>query len=410
MRQHWRRGGVLQESPPRGNSKRRTGEKAGVTVTPIRVACCITELEAGGAERMFVELVCRLDRDQWQPTVISLGAESEPFADRLRREGIEVRCLAVTRRWDVSAVARLAGELKQLAPDVLQTWLYHANVAGCLAARWVGIEPIVTGIRVAEQRGRWRRWVERICTSRASRHVCVSRDVAEFSRSHGSLDAEKLEVIPNGVDVDRFTGVEPMDLGDRGIATGIPVVAWIGRLEPQKDPLAAIEAFGAVVRSDPNCRLVMAGEGSLRGRIEARIEHLGLGERVVLLGRVSEIPSLFARSCGLLLTSRWEGMPNVVLEAMAAGRPVVTRPVHGIGDLVKDGHTGMVVVDDQPAILGEALLALLADRDAAEAMGRRGRRKVIEKFSLETMVSRYEAVWQREISLSVEREGDAGKG
>ena len=76
---------------------------------------------------------------------------------------------------------------------------------------------------------------------------------------------------------------------------------------------------------------------------------------------------------------------------------------------MEDGHTGMVVVDDQPAILGEALLALLADRDAAEAMGRRGRQKVIEKFSLETMVSRYEAVWQREISLSVEREGDAGK-
>jgi glycosyltransferase involved in cell wall biosynthesis len=362
------------------------------------VACCITELEEGGAERMFVELVCRLDRDQWQPTVISLGAESDPFADRLRRAGIEVRCLGVARRWDVSAVRRLAGELKQLRPDVLQTWLYHANVAGCLAARLVGIEPVVTGIRVAEQRYRWRWWVERFCTSRACRHVCVSRDVAEFSRSHGGLDARKLEVIPNGVDVDRFTGVEPMGLGDRGISAGVPVVAWIGRLEPQKDPLAAIETFEEVVKLDSDCRLVMAGEGPLRERIETRIAALGLGDRIMLLGRVSEIPSLLARSSALLLTSRWEGMPNVVLEAMAAGRPVVTRSAHGIGDLVEDGHTGVVVVDGHPSILAGALSTLLADGDGAETMGQRGRRKVVEEFSLETMVSRYEAVWRGEIA------------
>ncbi|MCH2589756.1 MAG: glycosyltransferase [Planctomycetales bacterium] len=371
-----------------------------MTVTPIRVACCITELEAGGAERMFVELVCRLDRNQWQPTVISLGGESEAFADRLRRADIEVRCLGVTRRWDVSAVGRLAGELKHLAPDVLQTWLFHANVAGCLAARRAGIEPVVTGIRVAEQRGRWRRWVERFCTSRARRHVCVSRDVAEFSRIQGGLDAGKLVVIPNGVDLDRFAGVEPMDLGGWGIAPGVPVVAWIGRLDPQKDPLAAVEAFDTIANSESECRLVMAGDGPLRGRVESRIEGLGLGERVVVLGRISEVPSLMARSVALLLTSRWEGMPNVVLEAMAAARPVVTRPVHGIGDLVEDGQTGLVVPNDQTALLGEALLALLAKRDVAEAMGQRGRKVVAEQYSLETMVSRYEAVWQQEVAVA----------
>ena len=371
-----------------------------MTVTPIRVACCITELEAGGAERMFVELVCRLDRNQWQPTVISLGGESEAFADRLRRADIELRCLGVTRRWDVSAVGRLAGELKHLAPDVLQTWLFHANVAGCLAARRAGIEPGVTGIRVAEQRGRWRRWMERFCTSRARRHVCGSRDVAEFSRIQGGLDAGKLGVIPNGVDLDRLTGGEPRDLGGWGIAPGVPVVAWIGRLDPQKDPLAAVEAFDTIANSAPECRLVMAGDGPLRGLVESRIEGVGLGERVVMLGRISEVPALLARSVALLLTSRWEGMPNVVLEAMAAARPVVTRPVHGIGGLVEDGQTGLVVPNDQTALLGEALLALLAKRYVAEAMGQRGRKVVAEQYSLETMVSRYEAVWQQEVAVA----------
>ena len=376
------------------------GEKAGVTVTPIRLACCITELEAGGAERMFVELVCRLDRERWRPTVISLGTESESLAKRLRDDGIEVRCLSVARRWDVSVVGRLARELKDLAPDVLQTWLYHANVAGCLAAGRAGIDPVVTGIRVAEQRGRWRSWIERFCTRQARRHVCVSRDVAEFSRIKGGLAAEKIEVIPNGVDINRFTGVEPMDLSDRGIGDQVPVVAWIGRLDPQKDPLAAIEAFGRIDSSHPECRLVMAGEGPLRGLVESQIESRGLSNRVELMGAVSEIPALLIRSCALMLTSRWEGMPNVVLEAMAAGRPVVTRIVEGTGELVEDGRTGLVVGDDLAASLAEALDTLLSDRETAESMGRRGRQKVAQQFSLDTMVASYEALWQREIAAS----------
>ena len=94
------------------------------------------------------------------------------------------------------------------------------------------------------------------------------------------------------------------------------MVAWIGRLDPQKDPLAAVEAFDTIANSAPECRLVMAGDGPLRGLVESRIEGVGLGERVVMLGRISEVPSLLARSVALLLTSRWEGMPNVVLEAM----------------------------------------------------------------------------------------------
>ena len=191
-----------------------------------------------------------------------------------------------------------------------------------------------------------------------------------------------------------------MDLGGWGIAPGVPVVAWIGRLDPQKDPLAAVEAFDTIANSAPECRLVMAGDGPLRGLVESRIEGVGLGERVVMLGRISEVPSLLARSVALLLTSRWEGMPNVVLEAMAAARPVVTRPVHGIGGLVEDGQTGLVVPNDQTALLGEALLALLAKRNVAEAMGQRGRKVVAEQYSLETMVSRYEAVWQQEVAVA----------
>jgi len=371
-----------------------------VTVTPIRLACCITELDPGGAERMFVELVCGLDRARWDPTVISLGDESEPLVQRLRDAGVEVRCLAVKRRWDLSAIGRLARELRSLSPDLLQTWLLHANVAGCLAAGRVGLEPVLTGIRVAERRGRWRLWLERLCTRRARRHVCVSGDVADFSRDHTGLDSSKLVVIANGVDVAGLAGADPVDLSKQGIAAGVPVVAWIGRLEPQKDPLAAVEVMAQCQASQPECHLILAGEGPLRSEVLGRIAGLGLTQRVHLLGQVSDIPALLARSCGLLLTSRWEGMPNVVLEAMAAGRPVVARVVEGVSDLVEDGVTGWLVGDDQISSLAAALERLLDDRGGAELMGARGQLKVSGEYSIEAMVAGYEALWIRELAKS----------
>ena len=373
------------------------GEGHGVTTTPYRLACCITELNPGGAERMFTELVCRLDRSRWDVVVISLGEESEPLVERIRSAGIEVRCLGAKRRWDVSVVGRLARELADVSPDVLQTWLYHSNVAGCLAAGRAGIEPVLTGVRVAERRGRLRLWIERFCTRRARRHVCVSQDVAVFCQTHVGLDPRKIEVIVNGVEPERFQRVQPRDLSELGIDTEDRVIAWIGRLDPQKDPLLAIEAFGRLDASFSDCHLVMAGEGPLQGRIESTCARTGLVGRVHLLGRVPDVPQLLARSCGMLLTSRWEGMPNVVLEAMAAGRPVVARLSEGVGDLVEDGVTGWVVSDNQVSSLASAIEQLLSDPRLGFEMGERGCQKVTEDYSIEKMVQQYDAMWEREI-------------
>ncbi|MEC9008610.1 MAG: glycosyltransferase [Planctomycetota bacterium] len=284
-----------------------------------------------------------------------------------------------------------------MSPDVLQTWLYHSNVAGCLAAGRAGIEPVLTGVRVAERRGRVRLWIERFCTRRARRHVCVSQDVAVFCQTHVGLDPRKIEVIVNGVEPERFQRVQPRDLSELGIDAEDLVIAWIGRLDPQKDPLLAIEAFGRLDASFSDCHLVMAGEGPLQGRIESTCARAGLVGRVHLLGRVPDVPQLLARSCGMLLTSRWEGMPNVVLEAMAAGRPVVARLSEGVGDLVEDGVTGWVVSDNQVSSLASAIEQLLSDPGLGFEMGERGCQKVTEDYSIEKMVQQYDAMWEREI-------------
>lgn len=346
---------------------------------------------------MLVELVCRLDPDRWQPTVISLGSADGPLADRLRIADVDVRCLGVCRRSELLKIRRLVGELKRLQPRLVQTWLFHANVAGCLAARWAGIGDVVTGIRVAERRSRWRLWAERFSGRMARRHICVSQDVATFSRERTRLDVDRIRVVPNGVDVGRFDRATPRDLSQQGVPADHHVIASVGRLDSQKDPLAAIDAMEVVLQSHADAHLVLAGDGPLRENVQERIDRRGLGRRIHLLGWIPDVERLLARSVGVLLSSRWEGMPNIVLESMAAGVPVVTTAVEGIGELVEDGRTGWVVQGGHVGGLADALDDLLDAPEAAVAMGQRARRRAIECFSLEAMVRGYEAVWQEVI-------------
>jgi starch synthase (maltosyl-transferring) len=368
-----------------------------VSVTPCPLAFCITELDPGGAERMLVELVCRLDRRRWRPTVISLGSGDGPLIERLRDAEIDFRCLGARCRWDVMMVFKLVGELKRIQPRLLQTWLFHGNVAGCLAARWAGVDDVITGNRVAERRRRWRAWIERFCVRRARRHICVSRDVAEFCRKWTRLEPVRIRVIPNGVDTARFDRAIVSDLSGLGIADDQPVIASVGRLDPQKDPLALIDVMERVLQSHPDAHLVLAGDGPLRAKVEQTIERSGLAGRIHLLGWIADVESLLARSSGVLLTSLWEGMPNVVLESMAAGVPVVTRAVEGVAELVEHGRTGWVVRDGGIDGLADAVEHLLDDPEQALAMGQHARRRAIEHFSLDVMVQRYEQMWQEVI-------------
>jgi len=362
-----------------------------VSGSPLRVACCITELEPGGAERMLVELVTRVDRDAFIPIVISLGPTTDALVARLQADSVEVHCLDVPHRWDVRSVRRLGELLKVVSPDVLQTWLLHANVAGCLAARRAGIGSVLTGIRVAESRGRWRLWLERWATRRATRHVCVSNDVAEFCRTQAGLRPEKIVVIDNGVDASRFIDTAPMDLSAHGIPGGAEVVAWIGRLDEQKDPGLAVQVMRHVVDTRPGCHLVMAGEGAMRERLVAEVARHGLEERVHLVGYVDSVPGLLRSASVLLLTSRWEGMPNVVLEAMATALPVVTTCVEGVNDLIKHGETGLVVGNRDPATLASAVLSVLGDSNGE--MGEAALRRATGTFSMDRMVKAYESLW-----------------
>src|SRR5262245_58313400 len=191
------------------------------TPDPIRLALVITELNVGGAEKCLVELATRLDRTRFAPVVYPLKPlpDRNQLVDRLIDADIPVDVLALRHSWEYcQGVRQLAALLRHERTEIVQTFLFHANVVGARAALAAGVPPVVTGIRVADPRW-WRKALERAATTGATKHVCVSQSVAESCR-RGGFVAEKLVVIPNGIDIGRWRDAAPANLANLGIPSG----------------------------------------------------------------------------------------------------------------------------------------------------------------------------------------------
>lgn len=355
---------------------------------PVRIAFCITDLDPGGAERALVQLVTRLDRQCWEPAVFCL---SDPglLADELQTAGIPVTCLGATCWNQLAVILRLARKLRQFRPAILQTFLFHANLAGRIAGRLAGINRIVAGIRVAEKRSRIRLWLDRWTNGLVRANVCVSQAVADFSISRSHLSPRKIVVIPNGVDAARFAGATATDLTPLGIPVGSQVLLTIGRLDPQKGLSTLIEAAARLAPKFPNTHFLLVGEGPQRPQLEQLIRDKALVGRVHLAGWRPDIPEVLAAGTALILSSLWEGMPNVILEAMASGLPVVATRVEGTSELIIDGRTGLLVPPQSPPELVTAIETILSTSVQARTMGQSGRERAAAEFSWDKMVSRY---------------------
>ncbi|MBA3312351.1 MAG: glycosyltransferase [Planctomycetaceae bacterium] len=337
-----------------------------------------------------MRLVTHLDRELFEPEVVCLAGEGELVAP-LRAAGIPVTCLNAAGRWDVRVTSRLIRHFCRTRPDLVQTFLFHANIAGRIAARAAGVPLVVSGIRVAERRKRWHLWLDRLTDRFVDRHVCVSRDVADFSQREGHLPADKLVVIPNAVDADLIANAKPADLSEFGLSPDDQVIVFVGRLAEQKDPLRLLEAFRDVSNDFPEARLLFVGTGPLEEPLRRRAGELD--GRVAFAGQRSDVPALLKAAACLALPSRWEGMPNVVLEAMAAGTPVVATNVEGIGELLRDGTLGTVVHTEASEALAEGIRQILSDPVAAQEKSRLAQTHVFKQHMVSAIVSDYHRLY-----------------
>lgn len=358
---------------------------------PIPIALVITDLDVGGAERALASLATGLDRRRWAPSVVALGPEAE-LAGVLRESGIPTTCLGVDRARPIQAVNRLASFLSLVRPRLVQSFLFHANVAARLASVRLRPRPwVVGGLRVAERRKRWHLAIDRATIGLASGSVCVSEGVRSFSVETGRIPADRLVVVSNGVDAQRFDEAPGLPRSAIGVPEGARLALFVGRLDEQKGLFDLLRA-ASMIADRYDWHLAIVGDGPLRGPLLAAVP-ANLEGRIHWLGRRSDVPSLMKTADLLLLPSWWEGMPNVVLEAMAARLPVIGSRVEGTEDLVIPGETGWLVPPRDPESLA------VAWREASELgpdlrpLGDRGRNRVEAEFSTGRVVARYHALW-----------------
>jgi len=362
---------------------------------PIRLALVITELEPGGAERSLAEIATRLDRARFAPAVYSLGprppAGKDLLVTKLTAAQIPTRFLDLRGPIDFfRGVRRLAEMLREQQAELVQTFLFHANVIGSRAAVQVGV-PFLTGLRVADAR-RWRTSLERWTTRAARRHVCVSQSVADFYRQRGFPSA-RLIVIPNGIDVAVWRDARPIDLTQLGVPAGRRVFVFVGRLAEQKGLAPFFQELPAAFRELSDHDLLLVGDGPDRVQLAETAQRLGVAERVHFAGWRPDVPQILAAADMLILPSHWEGMPNVILEAMAAARPVVASRAEGVAELLGDG-TGEQTVPTRSAVeFRERLTSLLAKRDSLKLMGSRNQERAIQQFSIENSRAAYERLY-----------------
>jgi len=362
------------------------------------VALCITDLDAGGAERALVELATRLDRERFEPVVYCLGPRPErdeaSCVPPLEEAGITVHCLGGRGSRDLPRVlSQLTQLLRQQSPDLLQSFLFHANLAGRVAARRVGVRRVVSGVRVAERSARWHLWLDWFTHHLVDHYVCVSQAVARFSATAGGVPTNKLSVIPNGIDLRRYPAA-PRNLADLGIAPPRRAVTFVGRLERQKGVGWLIDAAPAWLGQVDDCDLLLVGEGPERPRLEAACRSLGIADRVHFAGWRGDVPEILAASELLVLPSAWEGMPNAVLQAMASAKPVLATDVEGVKELLGAEAESQVVHFGDSAALASRLVAIVSDPRLSGRLGHANRARSEQEFSIDRVVTAYQDFWQ----------------
>jgi glycosyltransferase involved in cell wall biosynthesis len=362
----------------------------------IRVLEVLATLKRAGAERMAVSLACGLDSARFETRVISLyDAFAGGFEPVLAEAGIPVTHLGKRRGFDLRMFPRLARCFREFQPQVVHSHSYLLRYT-FPAGKRAGVPAMVhtvhnTALQEADRLGRA---VHRVAYRGGVVPVAVGTEVARsFEAHYGFAPAA---TIRNGIDLSAYgqAGNPAAWKRAHGIPDDARLAVTVCRLEPQKAPIALLEGFAAALREQPEWHLAWAGEGSLRTAAEASAAQLGIASRVHFLGSVDDIPCLLRAAELFLLASQWEGTPMAVMEALAAGLPVVATGVGGLPELVEEGETGLLVPPDNPAAFAHAIRALALDADARGRFAQQARAGSAH-FGLGAMVEAYAALFTR---------------
>lgn len=366
----------------------------------IRVVLLIPTLDRSGAEKQLTLLACRLPRDEFDVHVVAL-TRGGPYAAMLQEQGIPLTVLGKRWKFDPRTLWDLRRLLNNLQPDILHTWLFAANAYGRIVCGSAPRPKVIVSERCVDSwKSGWQHWLDRRQISRTTRMIGNSRSVAEFYRARG-VPAERIVVIPNGIDIPESVPASREEvLAEFNLPADALVAGYVGRLARQKRVADLVWAIEVLQHLNDHARCLIVGDGPERGRLVSMARDLRCHEWVRFAGHRHDVPRLMAAFDVFWLASNFEGQSNGVMEAMAAGLPVVASNIPPNAELVIDGETGILVdVGDRPGF-ARCAVQLLADSERAKQMGNAGRQRMRDEFNVEKMVDAHVSLYREVVAES----------
>ena len=366
---------------------------------PLHVTHAVLSLDTGGLERIVIDLIRQGQSLGQRVSVICLERPGT-LAPQAEALGARLICLGKPPGFQPAFSSRVQPALRELRSDVL-----HAHQVGALfyagpAARAAGVPLIVhtehiNNIRKAgagylrRQRMSWLWWW---AARQVRRFFCVSEDIAAEMASRRIVPKHKLAVVLNGINTEPFRQPVDRDALRRslGIPGDAPVIGTVGRLNEVKRQDLLLRGFTKVKARYPEARLLLVGDGPMRGELQALADQLGVADAVHFAGYQAHPERCLGAMDVFALTSRLEGLPLAILEAWAAGLPVVASAVGGVPDLVEHGRNGLLFPSGDEATLVDSLTRMLGDRGEARTLGDAGRTEVFDRYDLRRMASDYD--------------------
>ena len=368
----------------------------------MRVMFLSTSMGMGGADKQLLSAAQLMHAQGHAVCIVSL-TELGPMGLEARSQGIRTESLDMRRGVpDPRGLIRLIRLVRAWKPDVLHSHMVHANLMARAVRLFARVPVIVSTIHNIYEGGPLWMAAYRVSNGLVDHMTIISEAAADRFVKEGIVPRDLLTCVPNGVDTERFRQVAP---GTReALRSSIGVddrFVWlaVGRFEIAKDYPNMLHAFAQVCQRDSNAVLLLVGHGSLQQETESLAQSLGLGDRIRFLGVRSDVPEVMAAADGYVMSSAWEGMPIALLEAGAAGLPIVATRVGGNHEVVRDGESGFLVPPRDAAALGQAMLRLMEQApERRRDMGERGREHVRVHYGLGRVVERWQDLY-RQVSV-----------
>ena len=381
----------------------------------IKVLHIITQLEWGGAQDNTVYTCQNLDKKIFECFLLTTpGRLSEELSDESKRtyqlKYLQYLVRPINPLKDILALFEIIKELKRIKPDIVHTHSSKAGIIGRISARWCKVPVIIHSIHgfgFNSNQPHIIRWIfillERVVSRWTTKFIAVSKNNITTGIDKGIFSAEKTVLIRSGVKTSRFSRVSDLDVKHLKDAEGIPIdspiLGTVACFKPQKAPLDFIRTCAMISHILPLVHYIMIGDGELRKSAETRANKFGISHKIHFLGWRSNIEAWLNVFDVFLLTSKWEGLPRSIVEAMLTGLPVVATSVDGNAEIIQHNITGFLVPPGDYGGLAGYAIKCLRDSNLRDRIGTAAKKSITDEFDIDNMVKKQENLYTKLLIL-----------